>query len=189
VCETAARWAAAGIDHRLSMNLSPRELTHPDFFERFEAAMVRHHTPPHMLELEIGESLAMSMQPALIARVQKLRARGVSVAIDDFGTGLSNLSRLKDLPIDRVKIDRTLVRDIAVSAEARTICSAVVALVHGLGLKVVIEGVESEDQIEILRVIGCHVFQGFHLSRPIDEGRYVARFGPAAQDDADAQEA
>lgn len=189
VCETATRWAAAGIDHRLCLNLSAREITHPDFFHRLDAAMARHNTPARMLELEIGESLAMRMESGLIEQLERLRALGMSVAIDDFGTGYSNLSRLKDLPVDRVKIDRSLVRDITISPEARTICSSVVALIQGLGLQVVIEGVESEEQIEMLRVIGCNVFQGFHLSRPVGERRYVERFGPDGEDHSAARKA
>ena len=85
--------------------------------------------------------------------------------------------RLKDLPVDRVKVDRSLVRDIAISEEARSVCAAVVALVQGVGLDIVIEGVESEDQLEILRVMGCTIFQGFHFSRPVEESHYFERFG------------
>lgn len=178
VCETAARWSAAGLDHRLAINLSARELVQPDFFLRFEAAMARHNVAPRMLELELGESLVMRLEGELVSQLATLRARGMRIAIDDFGTGFSNLARLKDLPVDRVKIDRSLVRDIVSSAEARTICSAIVSLVQGLGLEAVIEGVESEEQIALLRVLGCHVFQGFHLSRPIREESFIARFGP-----------
>lgn len=180
VCDTATRWHAAGIGHRITINISSRELAQPDFFARFTAAMERHATPPAMLELELTESLVMCVDGPLLEGLVELRRRGVTIAIDDFGTGVSNLSRLRDLPVDRVKIDRSLVRDIAASAEARTICSAVVGLILGLGIEVVIEGVESEEQVNILRVIGCNIFQGFHLSRPVAEQRYTERFGPDA---------
>ena len=129
-----------------------------------------------MLELEISESLAMEMEPRVLDQLAALRRDGVRVAIDDFGTGYSNLSRLKELPVDRVKIDRSLVRDIATSAEARTICSAVVGLIQGLGLEVVVEGIESEAQMDMLRVIGCTQFQGYHLARPTGEQVYLDRF-------------
>jgi diguanylate cyclase (GGDEF)-like protein len=178
VCETAARWARAGLAQRIAINISTRELAQADFFMRLRHAMARHGAPPSAIELEITESLAMEMDERLLDHLRALRADGVLVAIDDFGTGYSNLSRLKDLPVDRVKIDRSLVRDIAVSAEARTICTAVIGLIHGLGLDVVIEGVESEDQIALLRVIGCTVFQGFHFAKPVDECEYLRRFGP-----------
>jgi EAL domain-containing protein (putative c-di-GMP-specific phosphodiesterase class I) len=186
VCQTAARWSAAGIGHRLTINISARELTQPDFFRRFLAAMETHQTPPEMIELELTESLAMRLEANTLEGLSDLRRRGVTIAIDDFGTGFSNLSRLKDLPVDRVKIDRTLVRDIIISTEARTICSAVVGLILGLGLEVVIEGIESEEQVDMLRIIGCNVFQGFHLSRPVEEMHYMERFGFSPESDSSA---
>lgn len=176
VCQTAARWAEAGSRQKLSINISRRELIQPDFFDRLGAAMRRHATPPEMLELELTETLMTNLSRDTYNALVALRANGVSAAIDDFGTGFSNLARLRDLPVDRVKIDRSLVRDIAVSAEARTICSAIVGLIQGLGLEILVEGVETEEQIELLRVMGCTVFQGFHLSRPIGEEDYVYRF-------------
>lgn len=176
VCETAARWARADVGQRIAVNISSRELSQADFFLRLRHAMATHDTPPHMLELEITESLAMEMDARVLGQVGALRQDGVRIAIDDFGTGYSNLSRLKELPVDRVKIDRSLVRDIAISAEARTICSAVVGLIQGLGMEVVVEGVETQAQMEMLRVIGCTMFQGYHLARPTGEEDYLARF-------------
>ena len=177
VCETAARWAQAGVHQRIAVNISTRELAQADFFLRLRHAIATHGTPPAMLELEITESLAMEMDPRVLEQLSALRRDGVRVAIDDFGTGYSNLSRLKELPVDRVKIDRSLVRDIATSAEARTICSAVVGLIQGLGMEVVVEGIESEAQMDVLRVIGCTLFQGYHLARPTGEQDYLAQFG------------
>ncbi|MGD9811017.1 MAG: putative bifunctional diguanylate cyclase/phosphodiesterase [Sphingobium sp.] len=176
VCETASRWAAAGRDQRLSINISPRELVQPNFFKRFVDAMARHGTPAAMLELELSESLAMKLDKETLDALTALRALGVHIAIDNFGTGYSNLSRLRDMPVDRIKIDRSLVRDIAVSDEARIICSAIVGLVRGLGFKTVVEGVETEAQVALLRVMGCDVLQGFHLSYPVGEEDYLARF-------------
>jgi diguanylate cyclase (GGDEF)-like protein len=179
VCETAARWARAGIRQRIAINISTRELSQPDFFLRLRHAMASHGAPPAMLELEITESLAMEMDPRVLDQLRALRRDGVAIAIDDFGTGYSNLSRLKELPVDRVKIDRSLVRDIASSAEARTICSAVVGLIQGLGMEVVVEGIENEAQMDVLRVIGCTLFQGYHLARPTREQDYLARYAAA----------
>ena len=176
VCETAARWAKADIGQRIAVNISSRELAQADFFLRLRHAMAAHQTPPHMLELEISESLAMELDRRVLDQLRGLQQEGVRIAIDDFGTGYSNLSRLKELPVDRVKIDRSLVRDIAISAEARTICSAVVGLIQGLGMEVVVEGVESEAQMDMLRVIGCTLFQGYHFARPTGEADYLARF-------------
>ena len=176
VCETAARWAAQGIQQRIAINISTRELAQADFFLRLRHAMSVHQTPPSMLELEITESLAMEMEARILDQLSALRRDGVRIAIDDFGTGYSNLARLKELPVDRVKIDRSLVRDIVTSAEARTICSAVVGLIQGLGMEVVVEGIETKAQMEMLRVIGCTLFQGYHLARPTREADYLGRF-------------
>ncbi len=176
VCETAARWAQAGQRQRIAINISTRELAQADFFLRLRHAMATYQAPATMLELEITESVAMEMDQRILEQLAALRGEGLRVAIDDFGTGYSNLARLKELPVDRVKIDRSLVRDIATSAEARTICSAVVGLIQGLGMEVVIEGIETEAQMEMLRVIGCTLFQGYHLARPMDEQAYLARF-------------
>ena len=180
VCETAARWARAGVRQRIAINISSRELSQADFFMRLRHAIDAHQAPAVMLELEITESLAMDMKARTLDQIGALRREGVRIAIDDFGTGYSNLSRLRELPVDRVKIDRSLVRDIAVSAEARTICSAVVGLIQGLGMEVVVEGVETEAQMEMLRVIGCTLFQGYHLARPMREEDYLARFAIAS---------
>ena len=176
VCETAARWAQAGQRQRIAINISTRELAQADFFLRLRHAMATYQAPATMLELEITESVAMEMDQRILEQLAALRGEGLRVAIDDFGTGYSNPARLKELPVDRVKIDRSLVRDIATSAEARTICSAVVGLIQGLGMEVVIEGIETEAQMEMLRVIGCTLFQGYHLARPMDEQAYLARF-------------
>jgi diguanylate cyclase (GGDEF)-like protein len=176
VCETAARWAEAGHRQRIAINISTRELAQADFFLRLRHAIAAHRTPASMLALEITESVAMNMEPRILDQLAAMRTEGLQIAIDDFGTGYSNLARLRELPVDRVKIDRSLVRDIASSAEARTICSAVVGLIQGLGMEVVIEGVENEAQMDVLRVIGCTVFQGYHLARPMDEQSYLTRF-------------
>ena len=176
VCETAARWAEAGQRQRIAINISTRELAQADFFMRLRHAMATHRTPASMLALEITESVAMNMEPRILDQLAAMRTEGLHIAIDDFGTGYSNLARLRELPVDRVKIDRSLVRDIASSAEARTICSAVVGLIQGLGMEVVIEGVENEAQMDVLRVIGCTLFQGYHLARPMDEQSYLTRF-------------
>lgn len=179
VCETAARWARSGVHQRIAINISTRELAQADFFLRLRHAMATHQTPPPMLELEITESLAMDMDERVLGQLSALRQDGVRIAIDDFGTGYSNLARLRELPVDRVKIDRSLVRDIATSAEARTICSAVVGLIQGLGMEVVIEGVETQAQMDMLRVIGCTLFQGYHLARPMGEAQYLDRYAAA----------
>lgn len=174
VAATIARWAENGASQRLAINVSPRQIDHADFFIRLRAAMLRHAAPAALLELELTESLAMSCDVDVLAAVAALRANGATIAIDDFGTGYSNLTRLRALPIDRIKLDRSLIAPIAHDAEARTIIQAVIGLIHGLGCEAVAEGVETPAQADILRVIGCDVMQGYSIAQPMDEVAFLA---------------
>ena len=169
VAETLARWGAMGIGQRLAVNISQRELDHALFFRRLHEAMRRAGAPANLLELEITESLAMKCSREVIDALALLRADGATIAIDDFGTGYSNLARLRELPIDRIKLDRSVIEHIAARAEARTIAHAVISLVHGLGCEAVAEGIESDAQANVLRVIGCDVLQGYAVAPPMDE--------------------
>ena len=174
VARTIARWSRVGIEQRLAINVSPRELDHATFFRRLREAMRAADAPAHLLELEISETLAMHCSSEVIEAIALLRADGATIAIDDFGTGYSNLARLRSLPIDRVKLDRSLIEHIADDADARTIAHAVIGLIHGLGCEAVGEGVESAAQAEILRIIGCDVIQGYAIAAPMDEDAFVA---------------
>lgn len=179
---TLARWRGIGAGGRLAVNVSPRQLSRPDYFLQVRDALVRHGSSPDLLELELTETIAMQCGDDALRELAALRRLGVTIAIDDFGTGYSNLARLKDLPIDRVKIDRSLTAEIARSEEARTIAHAVIGLVHGLGYQVVAEGVESEEQMAILRVIGADIIQGFAVAEPMTENTFLdwlSRRGPA----------
>ena len=111
----------------------------------------------------------MEMNPGTIAAIASLRADGVRIALDDFGTGFSNLARLKTLPIDRIKIDKSLVEDIHLDCDARTIVQGVVQMVHGIGCEAVGEGVELPAQADLLRIIGCDAVQGFAYCHPLSE--------------------
>ncbi len=174
VADTIARWSAMGIEQRLAINISPRQLDHLGFFRRLREAMKAANAPARLLELEITETLAMHCSEEVIEAIAALRADGATIAIDDFGTGYSNLARLRDLPVDRVKLDRSLIEHIAVKPEARTIVHAVIGLIHGLGCEAVAEGIESQAQADVLRVIGCDVIQGFAIAQPMDEEDFIA---------------
>jgi EAL domain-containing protein (putative c-di-GMP-specific phosphodiesterase class I) len=130
--------------------------------------------PARLLELEITETMAMHCSDEVIEAIAALRADGATIAIDDFGTGYSNLARLRDLPIDRIKLDPSLIEHIATRTQARTIVQAVISLVHGLGCEAVAEGIESESQVEVLRIIGCDVIQGYAIAEPMDEAALIA---------------
>jgi len=174
VMRIAAEWVKRGLDQRLAVNLSPRQISRADFFLRVREAMARHGVTPSMIELEIAEPLALSCGDNVIREIAALRREGAIVAIDDFGAGISNLPRLRQLPIDRIKIDGSLIANIAIDADARTIVQAVIGLIHGLGYASVAEGVETQEQIEVLRVMGCHAVQGYAIARPMGEDEYIA---------------
>jgi diguanylate cyclase (GGDEF)-like protein len=174
VADTLVRWGRIGIAHRLALNVSARELDHAGFFRRLRAAMHAAGAPPRLLELEISESLAMRCSREVLDALAALRLDGATVAIDDFGTGYSNLPRLRELPVDRIKLDRSLIEHVTDRAEARTIAHAVISLVHGLGCEAVAEGIESDAQANVLRVIGCDVLQGYAVAPPMDEATLIA---------------
>ncbi|MBB5685168.1 putative bifunctional diguanylate cyclase/phosphodiesterase [Sphingobium boeckii] len=173
VAATIARWDSFGIQQRLSINISPRQIEQRDFFSRLRERMDYHGAPPRLLELEITEALAMTCGEAVFKEMAAFRRDGAMIAIDDFGTGYSNFARLRDMPIDRVKLDRSLIADIASSEQARIIAQAMIGLIHGLGHKVVAEGVETRDQIDVLKVIGCDSFQGYAIATPMDEQSFI----------------
>ncbi|MGN6277947.1 MAG: putative bifunctional diguanylate cyclase/phosphodiesterase [Sphingomonas sp.] len=169
VAETLARWGRAGWGQRLAVNISQRQLDHALFFRRLHDAMRATGAPAGLLELEISESLAMRCSRDVLDALALLRGDGATISIDNFGTGYSNLARLRQLPIDRIKLDRSVIEHVATRAEARTIAHAVISLVHGLGCEAVAEGIESEAQANVLRVIGCDVLQGYAVAPPMDE--------------------
>lgn len=173
VAATISRWARLGIRQRLAVNISQRQIDHATFFRRLREAMVTAGAPASLLELEISETLAMHCSDDVLEAIAELRADGASVAIDDFGTGYTNLPRLRRLPVDRVKLDRSLVEHVADQPAARLIAQAVIGLVHGLNCEAVAEGIESEAQAAVLRVLGCDVLQGYAIAQPMAEDAFL----------------
>jgi len=131
------------------------------------AVLDRTGADPRKLTLELTESLLMSNAEDTIAKMSSLKAAGVGFALDDFGTGYSSLSYLKRLPLDCLKIDRSFVLDVLTDPNDAAIAKTIVALAHSLGLSVIAEGVETEEQRDFLAGNGCHVYQGFLFSRPL----------------------
>ena len=174
VAGTLGRWSELGIPIRIALNVSPRQLDRTQFFPRLTEMMRQANAPLNRLELEFTEGAAMEMNPGTISAIANLRADGVRIALDDFGTGYSNLARLKTLPIDRIKIDKSLVQDIHLDCDARTIVQGVVQIVHGIGCEAVGEGVEIAAQADVLRVIGCDALQGFAYCHPLGEADLFA---------------
>ncbi|MEO6327200.1 MAG: EAL domain-containing protein [Thermoanaerobaculia bacterium] len=172
-CLQARQWQERG--HRplrLSVNLSARQFQDPDLVQLVEEVLAETGLSPSLLELEITESVAMDDVNESLATLHRLKALGVRITLDDFGTGHSSLSYLKNFPIDSLKIDRSFIKDIATNPSDVAIAVASIAFAHGLKLRVIAEGVETQPQLEILRFHGCDSIQGFLFSRPIPAGEF-----------------
>ncbi len=164
----AARWRRGGGQAPVvSINVSARQFAQPDFEGRLLRALQEHGVPPALVELELTESLLVSDGPDLPASMQRLREAGIALALDDFGTGYSSLSYLSRFNLSTVKIDRSFVAELEHSVRSRSLTRAIIAMGHGLGLKVVAEGVETEAQRAILVADHCDFLQGFLLGRPV----------------------
>ncbi|MCG5548516.1 EAL domain-containing protein [Halorhodospira halochloris] len=150
----------------VAVNITAPELAEPAFTDRVLETLERTSLPPSCLELEITESLWVNTDPKTVETLERLRRHGVSVAVDDFGTGYSALSYLKDLPVDRIKIDRSFIHALEHESRATTITDAILALGQSLGLTVVAEGIETREQEAYLREAGCARGQGFYYARP-----------------------
>jgi diguanylate cyclase (GGDEF)-like protein len=180
-CRQAAVWNATGTAKGtpplfVSVNLSARQFTQGDLVEDVRQTLARTDLEADALELEITESVLMDQSEAGIRTLRDLRGLGVRLVLDDFGTGYSSLSYLKHLPLDTIKIDRTFVAGIEATAD-RSIVEAVIALAHGLGIGVVAEGIETDDQVDRLRELGCDLGQGYLFSRPVPAEQTTALLG------------
>ena len=166
-CRQGQRWHEQGTGVRIAVNVSARQFQQPNIVTVIRAALDRTGFDPNYLEIEITESTAM-FDPDLTADILlDLKNLGISVAIDDFGVGHSSLNYLKRFPIDALKIDQSFVQDITRGASDGAIISAVIALSKALNIRVIAEGVETEDQLRFLRDHGCHEAQGYLFCRPL----------------------
>lgn len=171
----AADWPGAGpVPLRLSLNVTAEDFAVGDFAASLTRGLAESGFPPERLTIEITEQTLIADFEACAASLRELEAQGVSVALDDFGTGFSNFRALKALPLNALKLDRSLVVDIEKDPRDRTILAAMVAMARALGLKVIAEGVESEGQLAILREEGCDLFQGFLRAGPMDAAEFAA---------------
>jgi diguanylate cyclase (GGDEF)-like protein len=167
-CAQLVHLRAAGHENfTMSVNVSQVQFRHPQFLQMLRTALADTGAPPRYIELEITESMAMEEPDTFIEMLAQVKETGVHIAIDDFGTGFSSLSHLQRLRIDRLKIDRAFVTEITGSARGSSIAEMVIALGHNLGLSVVAEGVEDEQQARVLQQLGCPLAQGFLFARPM----------------------
>src|SRR5262249_19339696 len=174
VCESARRWQDQGLPPiPVAVNLSAGQFHQPELVSELKAILQATAITPHLLEIEITESMVMRDPERAMSVMQELKSMGVRLAIDDFGTGHSSLGYLKRFPIDRLKVDRTFVRDLPYNGDDVAITRAVIAMAHSLHMSVVAEGVEHRDQFELLRSEGCDEFQGFYCRPPLDEAEFL----------------
>jgi diguanylate cyclase (GGDEF)-like protein len=174
VAATLSNWHRNGFQGRVAFNISPRQVERPDFFVGLRQSFADAAVPLSLIELEFTESAAMEVGEAVLEEVASLRADGVRIAIDDFGTGYSNIARLRSMPLDRVKLDPSLIADIENSEKARVIVQAVVQLIKGVDCELVAEAVETIAQADILRAMGCDTVQGYVFAEPMFEQEFLA---------------
>ncbi len=167
-CHQAMKWRHMGFPvMRMAVNLSAQQFRQPGLVERIEKVLELTGLEPHFLELEITESVFMENLDNAIELLVDLKLRGIQISIDDFGTGYSSLSYLKNFPIDRIKIAQDFVRDIPADKDDAAIVETIMAMADRLGLKVIAEGVETEEQMMFLRQRGCFEMQGYYFARPM----------------------
>jgi len=179
-------WQAQGRRLSVSINVSANQLSRASFVEYLRHLIAELEVDPTLIELEVTESVIIEGAGDARESLYEVAALGVGIAIDDFGTGYSGLAYLKRLPIDTVKIDQSFVRDLTVDPDDKAIVTAIVAMAKSLGVDVVAEGVETEEQLEELKRLGCTRGQGFLLARPMTAAgvaRFLARLtAPSAAD-------
>ncbi len=175
-CRQTRQWqlATPGSNLAISVNLSARQLQQPGLVEEIAAVLRETRLDPGALRLEITETVVMHDAPTTLAKLEALKALGVQLAIDDFGTGYSSLGYLKRFPVDTLKIDRSFVKGIGQNVEDSAIVRAVITVAKSLGLSVTAEGIESADQLEQLRSLGCDHGQGYYFAKPMPSDRVPA---------------
>jgi EAL domain-containing protein (putative c-di-GMP-specific phosphodiesterase class I) len=167
-CRQARQWQDEGLPFlRIAVNISPIHFLQPKFLAIVRSALTDHDLEPRYLEIELTETTVMDHAESSIQILEELSRMGVLVSIDDFGTGYSSMSYLRRFPIDKLKIDRSFIKDLTANSDAASIVKAIISLAHSLRLKVVAEGVETAEQLEQLRELGCDQFQGFYRSAAV----------------------
>jgi EAL domain-containing protein (putative c-di-GMP-specific phosphodiesterase class I) len=174
VANLLAGWHGSGFAGRLAFNISPRQVDRPDFLAKLRQAFSDAQVPLSMIELEFTESAAMEVSETVLREIAALQLDGATIAIDDFGTGYSNIARLRSMPLDRVKLDPSLIADIESDEKARVLVQAVVHLIKGVGCEIVAEAVETVAQADILRAMGCDTVQGYVFSAPMFEDEFLS---------------
>lgn len=175
-CKQIAEWSKSKATAHISLavNISARQFRQADFVKQVMAALEHTGANPRNLKLELTESILLENIEEVIAKMTELKSHGLRMSLDDFGTGYSSLCYLKRLPLDQLKIDRSFVRDILEDVSSGAIAQTIITLSHAMGLSVIAEGVEVEEQRNFLTQLGCHSFQGFFYSKPLPLNEFHA---------------
>ncbi|GAB3481252.1 putative bifunctional diguanylate cyclase/phosphodiesterase [Marinomonas epiphytica] len=177
-----AAWIKQGqwlADWRMSINVSPLQFQQADFLPKLRLLLEKHQVPAANVDLEITENMLLSDWASSLAKMNAVRELGVYLSIDDFGTGYSSLKYLKSLPVDRLKIDQSFVRDLLEDKSNGAIVDAVVAMAKALKINVLAEGVETLEHYEYLKKIGCLSYQGYYFARALPANEFIGEFVPA----------
>ena len=157
----------------VAINLSPQSLRDPSLVDTIEAALIEADLAPHFLTLELTETAVMSDPRSALEILSELDEKGVMLSIDDFGTGYSSLAYLKKLPMDEIKIDRSFVMEMDKDKNDAVIVHSTIDLAHNMGLKVIAEGIETDQSWHALKALGCDMGQGYFMCKPVDADSFV----------------
>lgn len=174
-----ARWQDSGLwqpTWRLAVNQCAADLRRPELVAEIEALLRTCGVLAHSLEVEITEGALLDHTAEIVGRMNEMQALGISLAIDDFGTGFSSLAYLRNLPISVIKIDRTFVRDMLTNTSDRVLVQTIIAMAHNLGHQLVAEGIEEQDQFQMLLELGCELGQGYLIGKPMDAQNFESTF-------------
>jgi diguanylate cyclase (GGDEF)-like protein/PAS domain S-box-containing protein len=174
VCTQGRIWLDAGYQLTLAVNLSVVQFYREDIVHSVASILEQSAFPAKLLELEVTESLLMHKEQQTIARLEELHQLNISLAMDDFGTGYSSLSYLKFFPLNVLKIDKSFVDDLPHGRADRKMVTAIIQMGQGLGLKLLAEGVEHQEQLDYLQEVGCDLYQGYHCSKPLPAQEFIA---------------
>lgn len=161
---------------KTAINISAKQLVKNDFIEWISKLLIKYQVESSDIEIEITESVALNNMQDTVQKIQSLKKMGITFSLDDFGTGYSSLSHLRDLPVDKLKIDRTFINDITIDKQDANLVRSIVQLSENLGLKTVAEGVETQEQVEWLKKTGHIFLQGYFLSKPVEPEEFEKRF-------------
>ena len=176
VCRQSMKWRKKGLDLTIALNISAYQLMKKNFAKKVLRMVERYHIKPDRLELELTERSIIEEMDQNVSKINELREKGIKFSIDDFGTGYSSLSYLRVLPLDKLKIDKSFVDDLAVDKATGSVAKTIIDMAHNLRFKVIAEGVETEPQKEFLLKNGCDEMQGYLFSKPVSTDEIEALF-------------